>query len=550
MAEHTSQHAPVPPIDVSPTIPALLRRAVAEFGSDPLVITADRQLTFTDVDQESRRMALRLLAEGVGKASRVAFLLPQGPEWIITFLAATRIGAVAIPLSTFFTPTEARGPIRLGDVSHLVVAPTLLGQDMHSFTEEIVEGLSRASSPRLFFPELPFLRSIIVYGRSERPWAGSFDPARSAPVDARDAALLDAVESEVVPADHMVTMFTSGMTSGPKGVVHTHGAQLRHVANIVGLRSMKRGDRFFAVSPFFWVGGLTFQVLPALYFGGSLVSQERFEPASALDLIEKTRPNLYLGWANALARLRDDPSFGTRDLTGVAWLATPPADPSRYHNSLGMTETSGSHAIAPADEITRVLPDELRGSFGSAVPQVQHKVVDPVTNEALPAGAEGEICIRGYSVMVGYVKREREDTFDADGWFHTGDHGYFRDGYLFFTGRAGDMIKTAGSNVSPREVEDVLGELPEIRVGLAIGIPDAQRGEIVTVAIVPHDGAEVDSEGIRSDLRSKLSSYKVPRDPAHIQLFEVGQIPMINETKPDRKVARELVAERLGRQLP
>jgi acyl-CoA synthetase (AMP-forming)/AMP-acid ligase II len=291
-------------------------------------------------------------------------------------------------------------------------------------------------------------------------------------------------------------------------------------------------------------------VLPALYVGSSLVCQDRFEPASALDLIERERPNQYLGWPNALARLRDHPTFDATRFAGLSWLVPPTgdaADPSRRHSGMGMTETSGNHTIAPAAEVNRVLPDELRGAFGAAVPYVQHKIVDPDTAEVLPPGTEGEICIRGYSVMVGYAKREREDTFDIDGWFHTGDRGYFRDGYLFFTGRANDMIKTAGSNVSPREVEEVLTELPEIKLGLVLGLPDRQRGEIVAVAVVPHDGATIDPTAVRAHLRAKLSSYKVPRDDAHVVLFDDGDIPFINGAKPDRKVARRLLADRLGR---
>ena len=548
-ADGAVRRAPVPPIDVDPTVPALLRRAVARFGDDPFVLTAKGTTTFADVDDGARRLAMHLLARGVGKGSRVAFLLAQGPSWIETFLAITRIGAIALPLSTFSTPAEIRRCLRLGDASHWLLPPALLDNDMLAFAEATVEGLAGAQAPALYTRELPFLRTVLITGPTTRAWATTVD-LEGVAVSGPDAAFLEAVESEVVPADHLVTLFTSGTTSGPKGVVHTHGAQVRHVANIAAFRGMKPSDRFFTVSPFFWVAGLTFQVLPALYVGSSLVCQERFEPGAALDLIERTKPNQYLGWPNALARLRDHPTFGRRRFAGIPWLVPPegtPADPARRHSGMGMTETSGNHTIAPASEIDRVLPDDLRGAFGTAVPYVQHKIIDPETDEVLPPGVEGEICIRGYSVMVGYAKREREDVFDIDGWFHTGDRGYFRDGYLFFTGRANDMIKTAGSNVSPREVEEVLAELPEVKLGLVLGLPDLQRGEIVVIGVVPQEHQVIDPATVRSYLRSKLSGYKVPREDSHVVALAEGDIPFINGAKPDRKVARRLVADRLGR---
>jgi acyl-CoA synthetase (AMP-forming)/AMP-acid ligase II len=549
MTSETRPRPRVPPADFTPTIPTLMRRAVQCFGDDLFVITNDRDMTFIEMDEESRAIALRLLTSGVGKGTRVAFLLPQGPDWIATFLAITRIGAIGMPLSTFYTPAEMQSSLKLGDASHLVVPETLDGTSMDAFCEQAITGLADVSGEELYLPSLPFLRKVLVQGTVDRPWARSVFRNESPAYD--ETALLDAIQSEVVPSDHMVTMFTSGTTSGPKGVTHTHGAQIRHVVNIADVRSMKRGDRFFAVSPFFWVAGLTFQVLPALYIGGALVCQERFEPATALDLIERNKPNIYMGWPNALMRMRQDPSYPKRDLVGVQWLSADRADeePGQRHSGLGMTETGGNHSIAPADEADRLLPDDLRGAFGCAVPYVQHKIVDPESNLPVPPGVEGEICVRGYSVMVGYVKKEREETFDLDGWFHTGDYGYFRDGYLFFTGRANDMIKVAGSNVAPREVEDALTDLREVKLALAMGLPDAQRGEIVVLGLILQKGETINPEQVRSHLRAKLSSYKVPRDPAHVVVFDDGDIPWINDSKPDRKVARELAAQRLGRQL-
>src|SRR5262249_26341973 len=159
------------------------------------------------------------------------------------------------------------------------------------------------------------------------------------------------------------------------------------------------------------------------------------------------------------------PSFRRRDLSSVRsgnlfplLPGVPPSDPELRPNSLGMTETAGPHTI---DRMDADLPERLRGSFGRPVPGLEHKVVDPETGATLPPGSPGEICVRGYTLMQGLHKQEREDVFDRDGFYHTGDRGYFdAEGVLFFQGRLGELIKTAGANVSPREVEVAIEAFP------------------------------------------------------------------------------------------
>jgi acyl-CoA synthetase (AMP-forming)/AMP-acid ligase II len=327
--------------------------------------------------------------------------------------------------------------------------------------------------------------------------------------------------------------------------VHTHGTQVRHGANLADLRGMSSADRIFAAMPFFWVGGLTCTLLPSLHTGAMLICQERFEAGTALDLIERERPNLLMGWPNVRQRLLSHPSLAGRDVEGVPFLpppGTPDIDLQLMHNSLGMTETSGPHTAAGVDELTRVLPEELRGSFGPRVPYVEHRIADFDTNATLPDAELGEVCIRGYSVMAGMYKREREDVFDAEGWYHTGDRGYFRGDYLFFKGRATEMIKTAGSNVAPREVEVALEAFPEIKLALVFGLPDEERGQVVVAAVVAANGAAVDPDDVRERIRKELSTYKVPRS---IVVLDEADVPLLGSGKPDRRAVAATVADRL-----
>jgi acyl-CoA synthetase (AMP-forming)/AMP-acid ligase II len=168
---------------------------------------------------------------------------------------------------------------------------------------------------------------------------------------------------------------------------------------------------------------------------------------------------------------------------------------------------------------------------------VHHKIVDPQTGTTLPDGEPGELCVRGYNVLDGMYKRERHEVFDDDGWYHTSDGGTFRQGCLIFNGRLGEMIKTAGANVSPREVELALEELPEIELAQVVGLPDEQRGELVAAVLVPATDGVLDVDEIAARLHERVASYKVPR------LFAVttrDELPFLPSTKVDR---RELVRQ-------
>ena len=174
---------------------------------------------------------------------------------------------------------------------------------------------------------------------------------------------------------------------------------------------------------------------------------------------------------------------------------------------------------------------------------MEHKVVDPETGEALPPDREGEICVRGYSLMLGLYKLERQDTFDAGGYYHTGDAGYFdSEGYLFFTGRLGDMIKTGGANVTPAEVETVLSAFPEVKEAHVVGVPDPERGQNVAAAVVLEPGHTVAAEALRARVKGELSAYKVPR---HLLLFAGAELPFTDSGKIDKRRLQELLSERI-----
>jgi acyl-coenzyme A synthetase/AMP-(fatty) acid ligase len=238
--------------------------------------------------------------------------------------------------------------------------------------------------------------------------------------------------------------------------------------------------------------------------------------------------------------MTDHPDFATRNLSsirgGTMAEALPPqrrpSAPDLMPNMLGMTETGGPHTMAEVPDTP--LPPELRGSFGIPLPGlVEHRVVDAASGVELPGREEGEIQVRGPIVMDRLYKAERHEVFTADGWYATGDRGWFDDaGHLHFTGRANAMIKTAGSNVSPAEVESVLDSTPDVLHSFVVGLPHPIRGEVVAAAVVPCHGVELSCDAVRSHARRHLSSFKVP---TVVRVFDENDLPMLPTGKVDRQ---------------
>lgn len=508
----------------------------AEAPADPFVIGTDFRLTFGEAEMKSAKLAGRLLAGGIGKGTRAALLFPNGPEWAVTWLAMARIGALSVPLSTFAPGGELTRMIRHVDVHALLMASTLGGEKTTVLLESGLADLADSSSD-LALVDAPFLRWINVQTEDPPPWS------RALPRPLANE-LVRAAESEVSAADALAIINTSGATAAPKAVVHSHGSLVRHAALLARRRGLTRDDRIYSPMPFFWVGGLTMVLLAALVSGAGAVVQERFEPGEALNLLEREKVTQISCWPNASRQMAGHPTFSQRDLRTVRGGTLVEALPPKYRPPsadrapmpLGMTETGGPHT--GPDDPYAVLSESLRGTFGRTLPGMEHRIVDADAGTEMPIGAEGEILLRGQFLMEGFYKRERHDTFTPDGWYATGDLGWFgADGHLRFSGRRTAMIKTGGSNVSPAEVEMALVDLPEVREAFVFGIPAGDRGEDVAAVVVPEGPEAIQLPALTASLRATLSSYKVPR---HVRVIEERDLPKLPTGKADLSSLRNL----------
>jgi len=524
------------------TVPALLEVQAQRLGDHPLLITDDDTLSYAEAAGRSATVAKGLLACGLGRASHVGLLHPNGAGFVVGWLAASRIGAVVVPLSTFSTGAELRGLLRRADVGVLLAGPAFRGRDFLRAVSDAIPGIDLAVAPPLHAPVTPALRRVCFDSPPPDVHPGWTTSALVSAGEAVDDDVLEAAQAGVAPGDRMVIVHTSGSTSEPKGVIHQHGPLIRHIDNLNQLRRYREGEVLFSNSPFFWIGGFAYSLLGTLLAGATLVCSGAADASTTLDLLERTRPTMVNGFAQTVAHLADDPSFAGRDLTSIQrgnlWPILPdaarPADPELRHNMLGMTE-AGSVCLASDDEGDQ--PEHRRGSFGRPVPGFEAQVVDLDSGSPCETGDVGELWLRGPFLMEGYYGREHHETFTPDGWYRTGDLFHVdADGFHYFRGRTGDMIKTAGANVSPREVEAAIAALTGL-VAHVVGIDDPGRGELVAAAIrVPPGHEWPDVDALRAELRAHLSAYKVPR---RILLLADDDVPMLSSGKLDAAALKD-----------
>ena len=503
-------------------------------------------MTFAELEERSAALSAWLVQVGVVKGSRVGVLFPNGIDWVTSWAAAARLGAVTVPVNTFYKAPELARFMRHADVQFLLGVSSFMHHDYVARLEDAAPELSTHGPGPLYLQSLPQLRRVVLWGSDVPSWAHPGPSESSWHVGPAYASIVRAMGDDVTPDDEMLVTYTSGSTGEPKGVVHSHGAIIRHASNLAALSGVDQHSRIWTPMPFCWVGGFVFCLLRALVAGGCLLTQEYLEPGAALQLLSREGVTEVNAWPGVTKAMLEHPTYAETDFSNLqkGWYeALPPdrrpSDLGAVVNSLGMSETCGPHTFRlPGEDVTGA-PPAYRGSFGHEVPGTEHRIVDPETGIDLPEGEEGEVLVRGYNLMLGLHRCERAETFDSDGWYHTGDRGYFRDGWFFFTGRQTDLIKTGGSNVAPAEVEDCLMSYDDVKLAFVVGIPDEVRGQEVVALVVPWNQDTVpgappapDGEDLRERLRAELSTYKIPR---HVLVISDDLVPWLVSQKVDRR---------------
>jgi fatty-acyl-CoA synthase len=496
-------------------------------------------------------MAKALLAVGIGKGARVGILMGNRPEAVATLFGAALAGAVAVPLSTFASKPELSYLLRHADISVLLLQT---GMGKRRFAADVAELCpSAAGAGPVDDASYPFLRHVAALGPSGAASGITPSDVLLEIGDAVDDSLLDAVTDQVRPSDLAFIVYSSGTTTHPKGVLHNHQAAALQFWVQAELFGRDQSTRVWCALPLFWTAGMNVAMGATFAGGATWVMQEMFDPGAALRLLERervTEPHVFAHQARAL---QEHPDWASTDLSSCTKVfgksifsrhPTVTGDPSwNMPVGYGMSETSSFFTGLPHWAPRAVF---RKGSYGRLLPGNELRVIDPETGTVLGPNEEGELIVRGPTLMEHYVKQTRAECFDADGFYHTGDIGFFdADGLVYWGGRRTEMIKTGGANVSPAEIELQLQAFEPVKLSRAVGIPDDERDEIVVLCVELKQGATATEAEVQAFLRDRLASYKVPK---HVVFFADGGIPLNRSgTKVKDEGLITTVRQRLGR---
>jgi acyl-CoA synthetase (AMP-forming)/AMP-acid ligase II len=488
------------------TIPRLVQAAAEQFGERSAVEDGDVQLSFAELADAGVQAARAFCAAGVEPGDRVAIWAPNFFEWIVAAIGLQSAGAVLVTLNTRLKGAEAAYVLQKSGTRILCTVSDFLGVN---YVETI-----RAQ-------ELPALERVIVLRGSAEgatSWSEFLGAGASVPEEearARAAA--------VSPDDLSDLLFTSGTTGKPKGVMTTHGQNLRAFETWSGLVGLQEGDRYLIVNPFFHSFGYKAGWLACVMRGATAIPHAVFDVPAVLERVAKERINMLPGpptlYQSILAhpeRHKYDLSCLRLSVTGAA--AIPVELIHRMRDDLGfetvitgygLTETCGVVSMCRYDDD----PETIAKTSGRAITDVEVRCVNEQGAE-VARGEPGEVIVRGYNVMRGYFDDEEETarTIDADGWLHTGDIAVMDErGYLRITDRIKDMYIVGGFNCYPAEIENLMfgsGLFAQVAV---IGVPDPRMGEVGKAFVVPAPGAEVTPESAIAWCRENMANYKVPR---------------------------------------
>ena len=479
----------------------MLEETVRSYGDRPFIIHDKSRLTYGEFDATVNALAHNLQGMGIEKGDKIAIMLPNCPEFIISYFAAQKIGAVAVTLNILSTAFELQH--LLGDSD----AKCLIAQDT---TERRFEEIRK---------DLPLCRHLITTrGMDKESAFTAFLKDSPAQLDFPDAE----------PDDDSVMIYTAGLTGKSLGAVLTHRNLLTQSNMLLWLFKGNHNDRGLAVIPFFHSFGAACNMLSIMRVGASVVLMERFTVESIFNAIQNEKvtyicgvPRLYLGMLLQPGAEKYDTSSLRFCVTGGAPMPPDWIAPFKERFGTVLLEGYGLTEAAPVCSVNRVeLPQKL-GSIGTIIPVAEARIVDDGGHE-LPVNTVGELLIRGENVMKGYYKApEITAQVIRDGWLHTGDLAKIdAEGYIFLTGRKKRMIITSGFNVYPREVEMALEMHPTVKAARVIGKEDLMRGEIVKAQILLQPGAASDEKEIMRHCRVYLSSYKLPREIEFVEKFE------------------------------
>jgi fatty-acyl-CoA synthase len=504
-------------------------------GEALVEVTTGRRWTYPQLRADVDAVALGLLDAGIRTGDRVGIWAPNVAEWVLVQYATAKIGAILVNINPAYRTHELEFVLKQAGVRLLVAARMFKTSDYGAMIDEVR-------------PRCAWLERVVLLGSPE--WDAVVAAGRAA-----DGDELARVQATLSADDPVNIQYTSGTTGFPKGATLSHHNILNNGYFVGSLCGYTDADRVCIPVPFYHCFGMVMGNLGCTTHGATIVIPgPAFDPAATLRAVAQERCTSLYGVPTMFIAELGAPDFESYDLsslrTGImAGSPCPVEVMKQVVDRMGMTEVTicyGMTETSPVSTQTRAddTVDRRVSTVGRVHPHVEVKVVDPATGRTVPRGEPGELCTRGYSVMLGYWDEPEKtaEAIDAARWMHTGDLAVMgTDGYLNITGRIKDLVVRGGENVSPREVEEFLYTHPDVRDVQVVGVPDVRYGEELCAWVILRDGAEpLTAEAVREFAGGRLASFKIPR-----YVLVVDEFPMTVTGKVRKVEMRERSVELL-----
>ena len=499
------------------TLPGLLKDASSGIDA-PYLLCLDRDWSYAEFSRAVDELAAGLLAAGIRRGDRIAIAAPNSAQWLITWFAVTKIGAILVTLNVAYREREFDYMLNQSAAVMLVCSARDGDFDFVDFVQKLRK-------------RIPTVRHYVFLGddgfAGSHRWEDLLIPAGTA------ANTLAQAESAVQPADPAVILYTSGTTGDPKGATLTHASILASARAQAERLGQNSDDVAIGHMPLNHVGGMTCTVASTMLTRGRVALLPRYSPKMALEAIDLRKVTIFIGVPTMYTMMMDLPEFSAADITSVRICViggsnVEPAmgrrildtfDGARLANLYGLSETSGGCIISAADDDLETLVETL----GVGIGDFEIRITDD-DHHPLPPGSEGELHIRGGCVAGGYWDNPVESgrAFLPDGWLVTGDMAVQRpDGRVALCGRKKEMYVRSGYNVYPVEIENVLAADPTVAMCAVVGAPDAMHGEVGHAYVVPVHGSDINADALLDRCAKQLAKYKIPA-----QIHVVDSLPL------------------------
>jgi len=537
---------------IEKTIGAVLEEMVERFPDREFIVYSDRDLRFTyrQFNERVNAMAKGFLAMGLKKGDHLGIWATNVPDWFTVFFASAKIGVTLVTVNTNYKLHELEYLIQQSDITTLCLVDGFRDSDYVAMVNELIPELRESQRGHLHSEKFPFLKNLVFLGPQKH--RGMFNTAEVLLLgEHRDDAELDAVRATLHHHEVANMQYTSGTTGFPKGVMLTHYNVLNNGFSIGECMKFTHEERLCLTVPLFHCFGMVLALMAIVTHGATMVVCENFDPLLVLASVQKERCTALHGVPTMFIAELNHPMFKMFDLTSLRTgiMAGSPCPIEIMRRVLdemhmvditsvyGLTETSPGMTQSRAEDSIEVKV----GTVGRELPGVEVKVWNPETGQECAVEEVGELCCRGYNVMRGYYKlpEATAQVIDAEGWLHSGDLGVKdANGNYRITGRLKDMIIRGGENVYPKEIEDFLYQMPQIKDVQVAGVPSQKYGEEVGAFVILKDGATLTVEAVQDFCRGQISRYKIPK-----YVFFLPEYPITGSGKIQKFKLREMSLE-------